>query len=1002
MSRIATLEAVVIPAIMARAGHQTGQQIRFRCPIPERHQNGDAHPSAEYHTGKHVWCCRVCKAGGGVRALADLLGVQVPNPNGAARQVVESYNYDEYIIDRVEPGRGGRAKDFMARLLSVAPGDWRNYKIGKVRRTLYRLTEALALPGALVIPEGERKADRLLEHGIAATAYPFGAGKWCDEYCALIPADRQVVVLADRDEAGQAGGRRVADSIARSGRRVAWAALPGDRSHNDVVDYLRAGGSVEDLKRAIAEAAPWAAPAAEAVNNTPPGESAQGDLLGSLEKEISEAAPGLADAASRVAFAEKILPQVTRLPSLARKQVLDTLDKALGGGQKRELAKGLKNEVSKASRASRATARQSMSGDGDGSRAILPLVPHAQVLGELDRDVLLFDARKKRIRAVEDLGEIDLAVLVRYFGSEFLEFVRETKGDDDDPTMHIREVRYRIAALAYRRPIPPQRIWGQGIWLPSDGGLLVVCGSDVLRWDGRRAEPVESPILADGLAWPDPALAWDDAERLVAAATAMTDAQARDVFDQLVSLLQRWESRFQEDPEVLAGAFVATLVQAIWAWRSLMAVHGPWHAGKSALADLFARLAGKLAFLRDGKLTEAALRQEIRRDSRAAFLDEFEKNPHRDAILQLFRISGRGGEISRGTRDHRPITFALRHIIWTFSIDSGARHGADISRSIVIELKMPTRKENPIPAKKEVDELGAALRALALRVGLPARELADRLSSTEIPGLVRRQVENLAAPFAIVGVARGMDDDAIRARLTEYARAYADTEREVGPEASDEERLLEAISAAKVRIPEEEAAGDRIVYVQRDLAVGQLLQEGGDDRLLQANGISNYEDGVFLAPTRFSEDFLGRDWQGIDLRRILLRVAGARVTKRVLAGRQARGIILPKESLYTPSRTSNVPLNVPRYPPPPQTVNHQRDTRDTRDTSLTDIDDIFLARWKSVVQDGRDPLTICAYDHKEPHADAQYRHGSRILCGICRPPPEHIPPPAWRSIEEAA
>jgi len=212
-------------------------------------------------------------------------------------------------------------------------------------------------------------------------------------------------------------------------------------------------------------------------------------------------------------------------------------------------------------------------------------------------------------------------------------------------------------------------------------------------------------------------------------------------------------------------------------------------------------------------------------------------------------------------------------------------------------------------------------------------------------------------------------EDMICARLGEYARMYADTEREVGPEANDEERLLEAIAAARVRIPEEEVSGDRTLYVQRELTVGQLLQESGDDRLLQAQGITNCDDGVFLAPDRLVS-LLPQDWRGIDLRRVLLRIRGVKATKRLLAGRQARGILIPKDAIYTPSRDPNVPKNVPPHPIPPQAVSAQRDAGDTRDTSL----------WQDSGET-RDSAEPCMYKH--PRWTSIY---GVVKCRICHPP----------------
>ena len=53
-------------------------RIRIRCLRPERHQNGDAHPSALYSPGKYL-VCPICGLKLGWRRLAQELGVGEPD-----------------------------------------------------------------------------------------------------------------------------------------------------------------------------------------------------------------------------------------------------------------------------------------------------------------------------------------------------------------------------------------------------------------------------------------------------------------------------------------------------------------------------------------------------------------------------------------------------------------------------------------------------------------------------------------------------------------------------------------------------------------------------------------------------------------------------------------------------------------------------------------------------------------------------------------------------------
>jgi hypothetical protein len=63
----ADLEATVI----ARGAVRRGRHLRIACPAPG---HVDTHPSADVDL-ERGWVCRACGAGGGLRSLAELLGV---------------------------------------------------------------------------------------------------------------------------------------------------------------------------------------------------------------------------------------------------------------------------------------------------------------------------------------------------------------------------------------------------------------------------------------------------------------------------------------------------------------------------------------------------------------------------------------------------------------------------------------------------------------------------------------------------------------------------------------------------------------------------------------------------------------------------------------------------------------------------------------------------------------------------------------------------------------
>lgn len=80
-------------AVLARSGHREDGEIRFQCPHPDRHTNGDANPSARYHPTKDVWFCDACRSGGGGNDLAKLLGLEI-EPRGDDG-IVATYPYTD-------------------------------------------------------------------------------------------------------------------------------------------------------------------------------------------------------------------------------------------------------------------------------------------------------------------------------------------------------------------------------------------------------------------------------------------------------------------------------------------------------------------------------------------------------------------------------------------------------------------------------------------------------------------------------------------------------------------------------------------------------------------------------------------------------------------------------------------------------------------------------------------------------------------------------------------
>ena len=164
-------------------------------------------------------------------------------PSGGERPaIVETYPYTDeagellFEVVRFEP------KGFRQRRPDGEGGYV--WKVAGTRRVLYRLPkviEAVANGITVYVAEGERDVRALEAAGVVATCNPGGAGKWRPEFTEVLRG-ADVVVVADRDEAG----RRHAGQVAAAVREVAGSVTVVEPLEGkDAADHLAAGRSVD-------------------------------------------------------------------------------------------------------------------------------------------------------------------------------------------------------------------------------------------------------------------------------------------------------------------------------------------------------------------------------------------------------------------------------------------------------------------------------------------------------------------------------------------------------------------------------------------------------------------------------------------------------------------------------------------------------------------------------------------------------------------------------------
>ena len=265
-------------------------------------------PSFTVTPGKGLYKCFGCDAGGdvfsfvqrieglssfgnAVQRVAELSGMDITTDatqsahaspvrqeKAATPKVVATYPYTDengeliYEVQRVEPGRNGKAKDFRQRRPHPADGAWvwgisegayrkgqsgdwypvkgeagtEDDELPEVRRVLYRLPAILAADTVYVV-EGEKDVHTLEAAGLVATTNSGGASQeWLPQYTEALRG-RRVVVIPDNDEPGKKRGLAITKELSK----VAETLLVEVPNGKDVTDYVASGATVADLEALI-------------------------------------------------------------------------------------------------------------------------------------------------------------------------------------------------------------------------------------------------------------------------------------------------------------------------------------------------------------------------------------------------------------------------------------------------------------------------------------------------------------------------------------------------------------------------------------------------------------------------------------------------------------------------------------------------------------------------------------------------------------------------------
>lgn len=181
-------------------------------------------------------------------------------PRTPGRSIAATYDYTdangklEYQVVRFQP------KGFSQRRREVTPnGTQWIWNVKGVTRYLFRLPRvkaAIAEKQTVYVVEGEKDVLTLEQMGLTATCNAGGAGKWLKPYSQQL-AGADVVILPDNDLPGKGHAELVALSLNGLAARVRVVELPDLPLKGDVTDWVRAGGTAEELREIVDSAPDW-------------------------------------------------------------------------------------------------------------------------------------------------------------------------------------------------------------------------------------------------------------------------------------------------------------------------------------------------------------------------------------------------------------------------------------------------------------------------------------------------------------------------------------------------------------------------------------------------------------------------------------------------------------------------------------------------------------------------------------------------------------------------
>lgn len=445
-----------------------------------------------------------------------------------------------------------------------------------------------------------------------------------------------------------------------------------------------------------------------------------------------------------------------------------------------------------------------------------------------------------------------------------------------------RAIDYCIEATGNRK-FDPDSIRKCGVW-DEDGAAVYHAGNAVYLFSPENAQkrpflPVDHARTGKPLYLPGkPLLAPSD--------DILTDEDGKTIADFIGA--HSWKRK--EDAFLCLGLVTQAILSGYLHFRAHGWINAPAGTGKTTLRKSIELLIGGVArYFKGLETTDAGLRQKLESDSCPVIFDEADSdNPAKTAnmvrILALLRTATDGDVgITKGGADGKSVTYLMRNAFLLFSVRSMIEKASEQSRIFELELEKKEPSE-AAPVFRRHDELAAVIRS-----GDLGRKYVTRIMH-HAPA-IRRNIETLRQYLS------GQGEEGRRAEMfsTVYAAAHFVTSGEDLTPQDMQECAAMASGSDYARVLDDD--GERCLEwllgysppMMGNRTLREFIKEAAsaevseDSTVLERYGlyVRKAADGkkcVYFAATRKNrktgEIFKGSEWEGVNVKKVLLNVKG--------------------------------------------------------------------------------------------------------------------------------